>query len=101
MDPVKNFPKYMVDNGLIFEINRRILHPLGLSLIVDVDRNNKQKLTISNLISTEDKEGFLYDEEGYNIGAEKYARFIAKKDISNKLKTRKDILGFIEQSESK
>lgn len=39
-------PKELLDSGIIFEINRRVLHPLGLALAVEVD--DEGNCTFSN-----------------------------------------------------
>lgn len=96
---INKFPKYLIDNGLIFEINRKVLHPLGLAMVVDVDRNNKRQIAITALIETEDQEGFLYDEEGYNIGKEKYQRFLDKGG-QERLNSRMAKYGFVEQDKA-
>lgn len=100
MDAIDKFPKFMVDNGLIFEINRKVLHPLGLAMIVDVDRNNKRKLAITALVVTEDQDGFLYDEEGYNVGMEKLQKFLNKEGQA-RLDARLAKYGFVEQDKAK
>jgi len=100
MDAIDKFPKFLVDNGLVFEINRKVLHPLGLAMVVDVDRNNKRKLAITAILATEDLEGFLYDEEGYNVGIEKLQKFLDKKGQA-RLDARLSKYGFIEQDKAK
>lgn len=100
MDAIDKFPKFLVDNGLIFEINRKVLHPLGLAMVVDVDRNNKRKLAITALLATEDQEGFLYDEEGYNVGMEKLQKFLSKEGQA-RLDARLAKYGFTEQDKAK
>jgi hypothetical protein len=92
----KSYGKFLIDNGLVFEINRKVLHPLGLALIVDVDYKNKKKLIITGIMETDDSEGFLYDPETFNVGQDKYNMYL-KKYGSERLKSRKDKLGFIEQ----
>jgi hypothetical protein len=94
---MNNFVKFMVDNGLIFEINRRVLHPLGLAMIADIDRNNRKQLSIAALEETDDEEGFLYDGESFNVGMEKYQKFLGKKGGQERLDARKAKYGFIEQ----
>jgi hypothetical protein len=96
-EAIKNYPRFLVDSGLAFEINRKVLHPLGLAMVIDVDRNNKSKLAITAIVETEDQEGFLYDEEGYDIGIEKYEKFLAKKGGKERLGFRQAKYGFIEQ----
>lgn len=100
MDAIDKFPKFLVDNGLIFEINRKVLHPLGLAMVVDVDRNNKRKLAITALLETEDQEGFLYDEEAYNVGMEKLQKFLSKEGQA-RLDARLAKYGFAEQDKAK
>jgi hypothetical protein len=96
MESIVKFPKYLVDNGLVFEINRRILHPLGMAMVVDVDRNNKRNIAITAILSTEEQEGFLYDEEGYDVGKEKYQKFL-NKGGQERLNYRLAKYGFVEQ----
>lgn len=93
---VKQFQKFLVDNGLIFEINRKVLHPLGLSMIIDVDPKNRKNLSITALEDTEDPEGFLYDSEAFEIGLEKYEKFL-KKGGQSRIDERKSKYGFVEQ----
>jgi hypothetical protein len=96
MSNLKSFQKFLIDNGLIFEINRKVLHPLGLAMIVDIDRNNKRKLSITGLAETEDEDGFIYDEEAFTIGTEKYQKFLDRGG-QDRLDARKAKYGFIEQ----
>lgn len=97
MPAIKNFAKYLIENGLIFEINRKVLHPLGLALVVDIDYNNRRKLAITALVETEDEEGFIYDEEAFDVGKEKYEKYLDKKGGRDRLDTRRIKYGFIEQ----
>jgi len=96
MESIVKFPKYLVDNGLVFEINRKVLHPLGMAMVVDVDRNNKRNIAITAILSTEEQEGFLYDEEGYDVGKEKYQKFL-NNGGQERLDYRLAKYGFIEQ----
>lgn len=93
---MNNFAKFMLDNGLVWEINRKVLHPLGLAMIVDVDRNNRRQLKVIDLAETEDKEGFLYDAEAFEVGKEKFDKFL-KKGGQERLDARMAKYGFIEQ----
>lgn len=96
MEYIKSFPKYLINNGLIFEINRKVLHPIGLALVVDVDYKNRNKLSITGLVETEDREGFLYDSDGFKVGSEKYEKFL-KKVGQERLDHRFAKYGFLEQ----
>jgi hypothetical protein len=81
---------------LIFEINRRVLHPLGLAMVVDVSPNNRKQLAITSLVETEDETGFVFDEEAFVVGNEKYQEFLEKKG-QERLDARKAKYGFLEQ----
>jgi hypothetical protein len=96
MESISKFPKFLIDNGLIFEINRKVLHPLGMALVVDIDRNSKRQLAITALLETEDQEGFIFDEETYNVGNEKYQKFL-KNGGQKRLTDRFHKYGFIDQ----
>lgn len=95
MSAIKNFPKFLVDNGLVFEINRKVLHPLGLAMIVDVDPKNRRQLAITNLVETEDEVGFVYESEAFSCSSEKFNKFLEKKQAA--LDARKAKFGFVEQ----
>lgn len=96
MNYVKSFTRYLVENGLLFEINRKVLHPLGLSMVVDVDFKNKKQIAITGIAETEDEEGFLFDSETFIYGQERFNKFL-KKSGQDRLNKRKELLGFIEQ----
>ena len=96
MVKIESFPKYLLENGLVYEMNRKVLHPIGLALIVDVDRKNRKHLAITALVQTEDQEGFVYDSDGFAIGKEKYENFL-KKEGQDRLDARKEKYGFVEQ----
>jgi hypothetical protein len=100
MESINKFPKFLVDSGLIFEINRKVLHPLGLAMVVDIDRSNKRQLAITAIFETEDQEGFLYDEDGYEVGNGNYQKFL-KKGGQERLNYRLAKYGFLEQDKAK
>jgi len=93
---IKSFPRYLVDNGLVFEINRKVLHPLGLAMVIDVDPKNRKHLSITALVKTDDLDGFVYDSEGFAIGSEKYQKYLESTG-QERLDARKEKYGFIEQ----
>ena len=101
MSAIKSFPRFLVDNGLIFEINRKVLHPLGLAMIVDVDskgRGGTRKLAITALVETEDPEGWLYDKDGFEVGLQNFEAFLEKVG-QERLEARKEKYGFIIQED--
>jgi hypothetical protein len=88
----------MVDNGLVFEINRKVLHPLGLALIADVAPDNRRSLAITALLETSDEEGFLYDEESLEDNENKFEKFMRTKG-SARIEARQSKLGFVIQGD--
>lgn len=96
MAKIDSFPRFMLDNGLVFEINRKVLHPLGLAMVVDVDFKNRKKLAITALAQTDDPEGFVYDHESFEVGKDNYEKFLLKEG-QDRLDARQAKYGFIEQ----
>jgi hypothetical protein len=76
MKRMKGFERFLIDNGLVFEINRKVLHPLGLALIIDVSNDSRKRLTIAGLMESDDDEGFLFDEETFKHGTEQFEKFM-------------------------
>jgi hypothetical protein len=95
----KSYGKFLIDKGLVFEINRKVLHPLGLALVIDLDPQNKKRLIITGIMETQDQEGFLYDDETFTVGDKKYNQYL-KEEGNDRLEFRKTKLGFIEQEKS-
>ena len=99
MSQIKSWEKFIIDNGLLFEINRKVLHPLGLSLEPDTHPDDKRKVCISCLMETDDDEGFLYDEDSFEYNESKLEVFMKKRG-SRALASRERVLGYIEQSKA-
>ncbi|MFA5758039.1 MAG: hypothetical protein WC942_01480 [Clostridia bacterium] len=96
MNYIKSHARYLLDNGLLFEINRRVLHPLGLALVAEIDKSNKKQIVLSGIIETQDEEGYFFDSDSFEVGNEKFVSFMTK--IGNKrIENRKKKAGFIEQ----
>jgi hypothetical protein len=90
--------KYLHESGLLFEINRQILHPLGLLLSF---KPSTSSTTPEELIifQTEDDEGFLFPEEAFSEGAAKFSLYL--KSIGNeRLEKRVKAKGFVRQTRS-
>jgi hypothetical protein len=97
MSYIKNEAKFLLDSGLLFEINRTILHKFGLALAVGIDNDNRKKVKIQGVLETDDGEGWVFDEDSFNDGKEKFEKFT--KENSERLKSRKSILGYTVQEE--
>ncbi len=54
-------PKEMIESGILMEINRQILHPMGLQLAVADDIAKDEWTICDELIETDDPRGFTYE----------------------------------------
>lgn len=87
--------KELRDSGLLFEVNRRVLHPLGLALSVAVDDEDVSFGPIWD--GRDDPEGFAFDEELFASGKHKLRRYMQERGQAA-LDERKKRLGFVEQT---
>lgn len=92
---ITNPGKFLVDKGLLFIINREVLHPLGLSLAVHLDANNNT-VSMSLWDFREDPAGIVFEKESFEEGLAKYAKFSCEEGIKF-MRTREELLGFIVQ----
>jgi len=92
-EPQLREPSLLVETGLLFEINRRVLHPLGLSLVL-LRGEGKDELCLWDCRDVEG--GILYDPEEYKLGNFKYQNFLAQVGRA-KFQQRLMQLGFIVQ----
>lgn len=99
MRKIKKSAEFLLENGLLFEINRQVLHPLGLALEVDV--NDSGKIDFGDVWDCrEDPEGILFDPETLVEGMEKFNKYM-KEYGDNCVDTRVARLGFKIQSGEK
>lgn len=83
---------YLVDSGLLFELNRHILHQFGIALGV------RQGDGVSELFLLDEREeGIIFSPESFEDGKKKYARFMEAFGRSQ-LKKRLDELGWTFQN---
>lgn len=68
---------YLLDSGLLFEINRTTLHPLGLALTVSTDpQSGKSRLTFKDARTA--PETLVFDKNAYEVGTLKLRQFMEK-----------------------
>lgn len=94
---VQNPIQFLRQSGLLFEINRHILHPFGLAMVVDKDKDSdtdEGKFYIWD--EREDKEGIVYDADTFISGTEKINTFLEDFGVE-KLLGRQEELGFTHQ----
>jgi hypothetical protein len=62
--------KFLVDSGLLFEINRKVMHPRGLALEVILDDQKELKMS-QELQDWRDEGGIEFGEESIERGEKK------------------------------
>jgi hypothetical protein len=88
---------FLAETGLLFEINRAVLHPLGLALEVVVEDDGQMR--IGGLWDQQGEPGgIVFDEESFQDGARKLAAFMSIGGETRQ-QVRKDMLGFVVQEE--
>lgn len=83
-------------SGMLFEINRRILHPLGFALEVEVDDDGNVVRLGGLWDYRDDREGMLFSNEFLIEGCEKIDRFMNAFG-ADKIAEREESLGYIVQ----
>lgn len=88
----------LLDTGLLFDINRNILHPLGLALEVTTEEDGKPGFISGIWDYREDEEGMRFSPEAFKDGLDKYERFMSEEGKA-KIAKRQEVLGYIVQAE--
>ena len=87
--------KRLYQSGLLFEVNRRILHPFGLALTVVISPDEKE-VTFGGVMSTDDLEGASFSNDAYRAGINRFEQFMTTQGES-KLRLRLRRLGYVVQ----
>lgn len=105
MEYLKNPTGFLLDSGLLFEINRRVLHPLGLALALELPDDPKEALDpeaqvarIRILDNRDDPEGIVFEDDTFAEGQAKLERFVEENKVTAKLMSRRAQLGYLIQS---
>jgi hypothetical protein len=80
--------------GLLFEINRRVLHPLGLALAVEIDDETKRVTDVA-LLESDDEEGLIYSNADLLENVAKLYPLLPA--YNNRMGRRQRALGYIIQ----
>lgn len=87
----------LVDDGLLFEINRRVLHPVGLALSLEWDGDSTEgEPDRVVLLRDSDPDGIVFEAKTFDEGLRKYREFLDGVG-GHKLAQRQAVLGFVEQ----
>jgi len=92
---IENPVEFMRNNGILFEMNRQVLHPLGLELHFHLDENGK--ITgIDLLDNRENPDPIFFSPEAYTEGRETYEVYLKEHGRRNIQKRRQ--LGMVIQT---
>ena len=88
--------KLLRESGLLFEVNRRVLHPLGYALAITMDGSAALEFTL--LDNTADPEGMCFEEELFKEALTRFRAWMNK--VGNvRVEVRKQALGYVVQGE--
>ena len=94
---IKDPIKFLRETGLLFEINRQVLHPFGLAMGVQPEGDPEDAVgKICLFDSRDDEEGFVYSPDTYVEALARLNNFLEEFGIE-KLEERKETLGFVVQ----
>lgn len=87
--------RFLVENGLLFEINRQVLHPLGLQLDVEAaDDGATCELVLEDNRASPDP--IYFTAERFEEGRRKYEAYLQERGRPNMQKRRR--IGMVIQS---
>jgi hypothetical protein len=88
---------FLFETGILYKINKAVLHPLGYALAIGKHENGE--MSILGLIDyTTNPQGATYTKEAFEVGRQKFKRHLQEKG-SARLKMRKQALGYVFQGE--
>lgn len=88
--------RLLYESGLLFEVNRRVLHPFGLALVVEVDAEDVSKVTFGGVQTVDDVDGIVFADDVYREGMTRLAKFRSETG-DEKLHHRYNELGYVVQ----
>ncbi len=91
--------EFLSQTGLLFEINRKILHPFGLALeLMEAEDDDGNVVILLGDIDDhrDDPEGITFGEKTFKEGMSKLTKFMEEFG-KERLRTRKEALGYIIQ----
>jgi hypothetical protein len=83
--------QFLLDNGLLFEINRQILHQYGLAM--EVGKGSNFALSVKLWDCRDEAEGVTYGEGVLPLGKAKLEKFLQEQG-NDILERRQHALGF-------
>lgn len=95
----KEAAKFLLNSGLAFEINWKILHPFGLALCIKEDEKTGD-VEFDGINKTSDLAGWEFDETDFTVALHKLKRFVWSRENVERFSARKLSLGSIIQNEA-
>lgn len=89
MNHDKNPGVFLSNAGLMFEINRTLLHPIGRALATDENGD-------VSMLYTDDSEGIVYEADDFTRASKKLQIFM-EQEAEERFASRENELGFIVQ----
>ena len=87
MPTIENPVQFLRDNGLLFELNRQVLHPLGMELDIRLDEDGK--ITGIDLVDNRDNpQPLSFGPAEFTAGREKYNAYLDERGRRNIQKRR-------------
>lgn len=95
---MKEIPlRTLLDDGLLFEINRRVLHPFGMALTLCLEDDHPDGEPVSvKLMSTGDPDGIVFTPGTFTEGESRFEAFMEREGLG-RMAARRGILRFVEQ----
>ena len=92
---IENPVEFLVDNGILFEMNRQVLHPLGLELHFRLD--DEGRVTAIDLLDNRrGEQPISFPPEAFAAGRARYEAYLGEHGRRNMQKRRK--LGMVIQT---
>lgn len=92
---IENPVQFLTDNGILFEMNRQVLHPLGLELHFHLD--DEGRVTGIDLLDNRGaSEPIYFSAEAFDEGRERYEKYMGEHGRRNMQKRRQ--IGMVVQT---
>ena len=84
---IENPVQFLVDNGILFEMNRQVLHPLGLELHFRL--NEEGRITAIDLLDNrEGLQPISFPPDAFDAGRARYGKYLDEHGRRNMQKRR-------------
>ncbi|RMH15259.1 MAG: hypothetical protein D6701_10230 [Gemmatimonadetes bacterium] len=88
MKRIENPVQFLVENGIMFELNRQVLHPLGMELRIHLDDDGDVD-SIELLDNRDNPAPIYFSPEEYEAGRARYEQYLNEHGKANLQKRRR------------